>query len=172
MKKVALVIGTSRNEGTTWTVLRAANEHVALPVFDLAKMSISYFDYESKNLDDDFIPLVEKLVTYDAIGLVSPVYWYSVSAQMKTFIDRLSDLLGPRKDLGRRLRGKELFLFTTGHTENTLPRCMEEPIQLTASYLGMKYVGAHYSQIADNQAVGLETVQSAREFLEARCGGD
>jgi hypothetical protein len=44
MQKVALVIGTSRESGNTWRVLRSANEQLQLPVFDLAKLRISYFD--------------------------------------------------------------------------------------------------------------------------------
>jgi multimeric flavodoxin WrbA len=115
--KAALVIGTSRPDGNTWRVLRGANEGVKLPILDLACMRISYFDYRHATQGDDFITIVEKLLQFDTIGLVTPVYWYSVSAQMKTFIDRLSDLLGPRKDLGRHLRGKRLFLMATGSSK-------------------------------------------------------
>jgi hypothetical protein len=90
---------------------------------------------------------------------------------MKTFIDRLSDLLGPRKDLGRKRRGKELFLIATGHTDSAVPRCMEEPIRLTAHYSGMTYAGAHYSQITEENIVETETARKVREFLETMCGG-
>jgi multimeric flavodoxin WrbA len=82
----ALVIGTSRHDGNTWKILRAANEHLQLPVFDLSALRISYFDYTYTNLGDGFIPTIEKLLEHETIGLVSPVYWYSVSAQIKTFI--------------------------------------------------------------------------------------
>ena len=89
--KAALDIGTSRPDGNTWRVLRGANEGVKLPILDLACMRISYFDYRHANLGDDFITIVEKLLQFDTIGLVTPVYWYSVRAQMKTFIDRSID---------------------------------------------------------------------------------
>jgi hypothetical protein len=71
----ALVIGTSRQDGNTWGLLRAANERLGLPVFNLADLSISYFDYDSRNLNDDFIPTIEKLIGFETIGLISPVYW-------------------------------------------------------------------------------------------------
>ncbi len=164
--KAALVIGTSRQDGNTWRVLQAANKDLQLPIFDLSALNISYFDYDSKNLDDDFIPTIEKLLDYDTIGLISPLYWYTVSAQMKTFIDRFSDLLGPRKDLGRRLRGKRLFLMATGSDES-LPECMEQTIHLTANYLGMEFLGAHYSCVEHDLILAPDTVERAKHFLES-----
>ena len=169
--KAALVIGTSRHDGNTWRVLRGANERLQLPVFDLASLHISYFDYNSDNLKDDFIPTKEKLVTFEPNGLVSPMYWYSVSAQMKTFIDRLSDPLGPRKHLGRQLKGKRLFLMATGSTEEVLPDCMTQMIRLTANYMGMRYEGAHYSRILEDLSVTPEVIKQARNFLESTVSG-
>jgi multimeric flavodoxin WrbA len=164
--KTALVIGTSTRNGNTWKVVQAANANLRLPVFDLADLRISYFDYDSRNLDDDFIPTMEKLVEFDTIGLVSPVYWYSVSAQMKTFIDRFSDLLGPRKDLGRKLRGKGIFLMANGSTDRSVPDTMEGMVKLTAEYLGMRYLGSHYSLISQDSALAPETLDQAALFLE------
>lgn len=168
--KGALVIGTSRPDGNTWRVLRGANEGLSLPIVDLASLNISHFDYDHANLGDDFTPTIEKLLEFDTIGLVTPVYWYSVSAQMKTFIDRLSDLLGPRKDPGRQLRGKRIFLMATGSTEGSIPDCMEQMLRLTADYLGMTYEGAHYSYIEEDLAIGAEIVSQARGFLESKVG--
>jgi multimeric flavodoxin WrbA len=78
--KAALAIGTSRPDGNTWSVLRGANEGVRLSIFDLASMRVSYSDYHHANLGDDFITIIEELLEFDTIGLVTPVYWYSVSA--------------------------------------------------------------------------------------------
>jgi multimeric flavodoxin WrbA len=38
---------------------------------------------------DDLTPLMEGMATYDAIVLGTPVYWFHVSAQFKTLVDRL-----------------------------------------------------------------------------------
>ena len=166
--KAALVIGTSRNDGNTWKMLRAANENLALPIFDLAILRISYFDYSSENLTDDFIPTIEKLLTFDTIGLISPIYWYSVSAQMKTFIDRFSDLLGPRKDLGRQLRGTQVFLMSTGYSEKKYAECMNQMVQLTSDYLGMKYEGFHYCRVPEDLIIADNMLKEARIFLESK----
>lgn len=169
-KTAALVIGTSRGDGNTWRVLRAANEQLGLPVFDLAALNISYFDYRAQNLNDDFIPTIEQLVQFETIGLVSPVYWYSVSAQMKTFIDRFSDLLGPHKDLGRKLRGKRTFLMATGYSERKLAESMEQMVRLTAEYLGMKYQGFHYSRVPDDLNIEDGVLHQAKAFLKSMVG--
>ena len=49
---------------------------------------------------------MEKVTEYDIIVLATHVYWYSMSAIMKKFIERLSDLLHLRKDIEYKLRGK------------------------------------------------------------------
>lgn len=40
--------------------------------------------------DDDMSALAEKMIEADVIVLASPVYFYTICAQMKTFIDRLA----------------------------------------------------------------------------------
>ncbi len=163
-----LVVGTSRSDGNTWGVLAGANQSTNFPTVDLAKLNISYFDYNARNLDDDFIPTIRKILSYGAIGLVSPVYWYTVSAQMKTFLDRFSDLLGPHKELGRQLRGKRLFLLATGNTEESMPISMDETIRLTAKYLGMDYVGSHYIRVVEDSVFDPESISRARDFLKSQ----
>ena len=39
-------------------------------------------------IKDDMIPIYKKIERADAIVLASPVYWFNMSAQLKTFIDR------------------------------------------------------------------------------------
>jgi multimeric flavodoxin WrbA len=38
---------------------------------------------------DDLTPLMEEMATYDAIVFGTPVYWFHVTAQFKTLVDRL-----------------------------------------------------------------------------------
>ena len=165
--KIALVVGTSRRHGNTWGLVEAANAELGLPVIDLSELAISCFDYGAGNLADDFIPTVEKLLQFDSIGLVSPVYWYSVSAQMKIFIDRFSDLLGPRRDLLARLEGKGLFLLATGGTDPVLPQCMEDALRMTANYLQMRYHGSFYTLVEKDLAFAPGAIEGARAFLRS-----
>ena len=81
-------------------------------LIDLNDFDISYYDYDHKNRQDDFLPLMKKLIErYKTLVFATPVYWYTMSAVMKTFFDRISDLLTIEKDLGRQLRGKNMVLI-------------------------------------------------------------
>lgn len=164
-KEVVFILGTSRQDGNTRRLLDHMNREPKAPIVDLAERKISYFDYEGRNLDDDFIPTIEALQDFSRIGFVSPLYWYTVSAQLKVFLDRLSDLLGPRKDLGRRLRGKETFLIATGNTETQITSGMEEVIERTSEYLGMRYQGAFYGYVPNDLVLEPELLQNATEFM-------
>lgn len=137
-----IILGSSRSDGDTLRAVKALVGNKSMPLVDLLDLKISYFDYSYKNREDDFIPLAEKMVEHDPIILATPVYWYTMSAPMKTFIDRWSDLLDIRKDLGRRLANKELYVIAAYGGE--LPGGFEDAFSNTCTYLKMKYKGCFY----------------------------
>jgi len=104
--KVAVILGTSRGDGNTRKLVDEFSVFSDAKVFDLADYDISFYDYEHHNQGDDFLPLMRELVAFDHIVYATPLYWYSMSAQLKVFFDRISDLLTIDKDLGRQLKGK------------------------------------------------------------------
>lgn len=117
-----------------------------LPVLDLGKHQVKEFDY-GYNQNDDFLSVVHTLLQYNVIIVATPVYWYGVSAKMKIFIDRLSDLLSNYKALGRQLKGKTLAVVASYATYPGGTDGFERPLINTARYLGMTYMGTyfHYS---------------------------
>lgn len=143
MKKIAILLGTSNNKGNTKSMVEYVADKAKATVFNLSDYSISPFDYEHKNSDDDFISLVEQLLEYDHIIFASPVYWYTMSAQMKVFFDRISDLLHVKKELGRKLRGKSSSVLSTGSTLKP-ERSFEEVFINSFDYLNMDYKGMLY----------------------------
>lgn len=71
-----------------------SNNHVDF--INLAKKKINYClgcygCLESKKCiqDDDFNPILEKALKADVIVFATPVYFYSMTGQLKVFIDRL-----------------------------------------------------------------------------------
>ena len=141
-KKGIVIFGSSRSDGNTFdTAGRIATES-SMDLVDLNSLSISPYDYRHENTSDDFLDLAEQMVHADQIVLVSPVYWYSMSAQMKIFMDRWSDLLTIRKDLGRKLKGVRLLLVSCSQDED-LGDGFDLPFIQTAAYMEMKYLG-HY----------------------------
>ena len=162
-----IIFGSARSEGNTRKVAeQIVRMKDSLDLVDLNDHEISYYDYAHANAGDDFIPLVERIVDYDLILFVTPVYWYSMSAIMKTFFDRISDLLTIRKDLGRQLRGKSMGSVSCG-SEGSLDKEFYYPFQETAKYLGMNYTGHIHAWVQNNE-VPEEAVERIKEYLKFR----
>ena len=70
--------------------------------------------------NDDTNDLVEKMLSADAIVLATPVYFYSMNAQLKALIDRT---VSRWTDFGR-FKGTEFWLVITAADEN---KAMMEP---------------------------------------------
>ena len=135
-----VIFGSSRSTGNTYDVSKQIAENSKFDLADLRKLKISAYDYEHANLNDDFIPLTEKMIQAKIVVLISPVYWYSMSAQMKTFLDRWSDLVTVRKDLGRKLKGTKLIVVSCSN-DNDLGDGFSLPFSQTAKYMGMEFEG-------------------------------
>lgn len=137
-----IILGSSRGDGDTRKAIDAVLQTKDIPVIDLSDIEMSYYDYEHKNADDDFVPLMERVMQHDPIILATPIYWYTMSGIMKVFLDRWTDLLEIRKDLGRKMKGKSLFLITS--YAGVIPKAFEDPFSLTCEYMHMKYKGCLY----------------------------
>lgn len=145
--KSLIIQGSARKDGETGKVVSLLKKHSNWDSIDLLDYTISGYDYEHKNKEDNFIPLLRKIVNnYDLIILATPVYWYSMSSNMKVFIDRFSDLLTIEKDLGRSLKGKSLAVISSSNGNN-LGNEFWLPFKETAKYLGMHYKGGYHAII-------------------------
>ncbi len=104
------------------------------------------------------------------IIFASPVYWYSMSAQMKVFFDRLTDLtVPPLKPLGKSLAGKTAFAIATGAAPEA-PESFTRPFADTAAYFNMNWGGLFYQRGAD--ALSAETIAAARAFAQRIASAD
>lgn len=137
-----IIFGSSRSFGNTRTVIDDILGPSGIQLFDLNNFDISPFDYEHRNQNDGFIPLIEELIAYDIWIIATPVYWYNMSTQHKIFFDRFSDLLKIRKDLGRKLRGKKLFVIAS--FGDSYPKGFEDTFEQICEYLGMEYLGSSF----------------------------
>lgn len=142
--KTVIIVGSSRNNGNTMRISKQISEKMNFDIINLNDYQISYYDYDSKNKDDDFLPLVKNIIEkYDSLIFSTPVYWYSMSGVMKVFFDRFSDLIRIEKDWGRKLRGKKMFVVSNTH-DDELNYDFYLPFRLSAKYLGMQYLGNHH----------------------------
>lgn len=152
------MLGTSRGDGNTAKAL--AEAFPSETWIDLAEQQIAPYDYLHRHdHTDDFLTIAQQMTNAADIVLATPVYWYAMSGQMKLFIDRWSDLVTVRKDLGRGLAGRRLWALATS-ADPEFPPGFEEPFRLTARYLDMKYREAIHVQMADKG--GLDAPSQAR----------
>lgn len=159
------IAGSSRSNGNTQLVGEHFSSIAGGKLIDLNDKDVSYYDYDHKNRDDDFLDIIKEFVDgYETLVLITPIYWYTMSAQIKNFLDRTSDLLTIEKDLGRKLRGKSMFLIS--QTEgDSYASWFAEPFRMTAEYLGMTFLGhAHLS--IENGRISEKSAKRLEELLQ------
>ncbi|MBG6130019.1 multimeric flavodoxin WrbA [Aquimarina sp. EL_43] len=150
MKKGIIILGSSNSNGDTYKAASFVSQQMNYSIIDLKTKNISEFDYEFKNRDDDFHPLIHEIVNqYDLIIFATPVYWYTMSGILKTFLDRISDCLKIEKDTGRKLRGMEMAILSCG-SDKQLKDGFHMPFVETSKYLGMKYIGDVHCWVENN----------------------
>lgn len=166
MNNPIVILGSSRSKGNTLQAIKMVYGN-DIPIIDLNDLNISPYDYENNNQPDDYIPLMEKLLDYDPIILATPVYWYTMSAQMKIFFDRLTDVISIRKDIGRKLKGKNIFVLASFGT--SLPNGFENAFAQTCAYMDMNYLGTSFIYFGDDKdllANNIRQLDSARKFYK------
>jgi multimeric flavodoxin WrbA len=140
---VLAINGSPRKECNTATLLKKALEGAAsqgaetelINLYELTyKGCMSCFDCKTKGsksygkcaIKDDITPILKKIETVDAFILGSPIYYGTVSGEMKSFMERLlfpySKYANPYQSLFPR-KIKTGFIYTMNQTE--------EEIQLT-----------------------------------------
>ncbi|MEO8237132.1 MAG: NAD(P)H-dependent oxidoreductase [Flavobacterium sp.] len=155
--KTVIILGSSRKNGNTTKLVDQISKETAIEVIDLSDYNISYYDYESKNKEDDFLPLIKGIIEkYDTLIFATPIYWYNMSGIMKVFFDRFSDLIRIEKETGRKLRGKKIAVISNSH-DNEIEESFYIPFKKSADYLGMEYLGhAHFNANVLDQTTKIE----------------
>lgn len=109
---------------------------------------------------DDMASLYEEFTSSDTVVLLSPVYWWQVTAQMKAFIDRLYAL--PHEAW----KGRKYVVILNGAAENDDNefRILHDAMREMFDYLGveMRYLGVGTS---DDDAYDANTAL-IRAFIE------
>jgi len=142
VSKAIALFASARRKGNTGQFIDLIANSLDIEIIDLSGKDITPYDYDHKNINDDFIPVMNQLLGYEKIIFVTPVYWYGPSAQMKTFIDRTSDFLDVEdlKDIGRRLRNKTAYIVCTSISDDADSSFINS-FKSTFEYLGMNYGG-------------------------------
>lgn len=138
-----VILGSARADGETRSAVDTAFPDGSIQLVVLPDFTVGGYSYDHLNAEDAFGPIADAMVAADKIVFATPVYWYAMSAPLKVFFDRLSDLTENRKAQGKALAGKSVWMIATG-TETELPEGFEVPFARTADYFDMIYHGAAY----------------------------
>lgn len=164
MNQALIILGSSRSDGNTRHLVDVTFRNKKHDIIDLNQYNINYYTYDNRHTDDDFFALAERLVRYEHIVFATPVYWYSMSAILKTFFDRMTDLVTIRKELGRALKNKTLYSISCG-SDDDLPEGFTVPFEATAVYLNMKY-GSHLHGWLEHGEIPPEVQEKMATFTE------
>ncbi len=139
-----IILGSAGNDGDTMKVSTLISEKIDCSLLNLNQYRIAPYDYSGIYENDDFIHLMEEVILkQDHIIFATPVYWYAMSGVMKQFFDRFTDLITIRKDLGRKLAGKQVHVITTSSGDH-LAEQFWLPFQKTCDYLNMEFKGGYH----------------------------
>ena len=165
------LFSSSRRNGNTGQLMDRIASDLNIEVVSLDNLRMSAFDYQHRNRDDDFEPLMSRVLSHDQIVFATPIYWYSVSAAMKVFLDRLSDYLDVPDllDEGRKLRGKTAFVVCTSISDDP-STAFVEAFRETFEYLGMRFGGLAHINCQDGYSPAAHDPE-ALEFARVIRGG-
>ena len=119
-KKIVVITGSPRKDGNSFamtdTFIRAAEEKGhSVTRFDAAQKNVGgchacetcYKTGKACSFDDDFNEIAPALLEADVVVFSTPVYWYSIPAQIKAVIDKMYSFCVAGKDIA----GKECMLI-------------------------------------------------------------
>lgn len=145
-----VILGSARKDSDTRKLIDRLLNGQKYKLLDLLDFEINPYQYAGNYPStDQFLYVIDQMVHHDRVVFATPVYWYAMSGLMKTFFDRLTDIVTVHKPLGRQLAGKETFLLAVG-SDDALPLGFEVPVKKTSEYFGMHFRAAYY---ADTKAI-------------------
>ena len=119
-KKIVVITGSPRKDGNSFAMtdafIRAAEEKGhSVTRFDAAQKNVGgchacetcYKTGKACSFDDDFNEIAPALLEADVVVFSTPVYWYSIPAQIKAVIDKMYSFCVAGKDIA----GKECMLI-------------------------------------------------------------
>jgi hypothetical protein len=158
-----VIIGSARRDGDTVKAVSIAFPPGSADLVLLPDRQIGGYDYGHANSGDDFPGIAEAMRKADRIVFATPVYWYAMSAPLKFFFDRLTDLTENLKPIGKTLAGKSVWLIAAG-TDPELPEGFEVPFRRTAEYFDMAWRGGIYLHTGEDNTLRTSQETALEDF--------
>lgn len=152
MKKITLIFGSPRKEGNSEIMaeqlISSRPAEVEVDRFHVSEMKVGgcidcrkcWSTGKPCVIDDDMQKLYESLISADLIVFVTPLYWYSWSAQIKPVLDRLLPFMSD--DARANLHGKKAVLVASaGDDRESCFQGLTFSFRESCSLLGMEIAG-------------------------------
>jgi multimeric flavodoxin WrbA len=169
-KKILLVMGSPRKEGNSATLAKqvaagAQATGAEVETFYLHTMNIqpctacdACREERDKDcvIDDDMETLYPKLRQADALVIASPIYWFTVSAQTKLFMDRWYALGGPGEEYAA-FAGKRIGIVLTYADVDPFASGAVNALrtfQDAFNYVGSEIIGMVYGSASEAGEIG------------------
>jgi len=156
-KKILVLSGSPKKDCNTATLVDWFSEGARLKGAQVEIVLTAFLKYKSTGciscrvcqkidtyecvIDDDAKPVLKKMAEVDVLVMATPLYFFSMSAQLKLVFDRMFSLYKWDNEAGTMktpLKGKKLVLIASAY-ENIGLDALEKPFALTADYTGMEF---------------------------------
>lgn len=156
-KSIVAISGSPRRNGNTMTLLGWFLDGVRSEQCDAEVISAAFLELKASGctscrscqklseyecvIDDGMKPVLQKIAQADVIVMATPLYFFSMSAQIKAVLDRMFSLYKWDNAAGTMrtvLTGKKLILLASAYEDAGLD-ALEAPFKLTAEYSGMDF---------------------------------
>ncbi len=142
--KVVTILGSPRKNGSSSTLAKQFNETAIAKGATVKTYNLNTMDFRGCQgcmvcktkqdecvLKDDLTQALKDIHEADILALSSPIYYHSITAQMKAFLDRTYSFLNPdffnRTDPSRLPAGKKsLLILTQAAPESSHSKVAEE----------------------------------------------
>lgn len=184
--KIVFIQGSPRKNGNTRVVSTVAMESAREHAAEVVEIDATNLDFkvpgctgcqqcqQSKEfvcvIDDQVSQTVATLPEYDVIVMTTPLYWWSYSAQLKIFIDRMYSLVkfSDSGEIQTLLSGKTLALMATagGPMENNL-ELLERQLKNPAYMLGCSFLSCMFPNTPPAEGALIKApsaLEKAKEF--------
>lgn len=156
-KKILVLSGSPKKDGNTAILLDYFVQGALLSGAQVEVISTAFLEYKSIGctscrscqkidkyecvIDDQAKPVLKRMLQVDVIVMATPLYFFSMSAQLKIIVDRMFSLYKWDNLAGTMetpLKGKKLVLIASAYEDVGLD-ALEKPFALTADYTGMQF---------------------------------
>jgi len=183
--KIVFIQGSPRKKGNTRAAAKIAIESAKGHGAEVTEVDVTTLEFKAPGcigcykcqnsdeykcaLNDEVAEKVATLPEYDVIVLVTPLYWWSYTAQLKIFIDRMFSLMKLSGEEHKSLMsGKIMGLLATagGPYENNLG-LLETQWKNPADMLGCKFMSCLFPNTTPEEGSLISdpsAVEKAREF--------